>query len=233
MKRLLIFSLIIFLLAGIALSGKKRSGESALPLEPDEFMWHFGMVPKDAWVSHHFALTNTHKDTITITKIDADCDCTYTPRTPVSVPPGETYLMKVLFDTRTYFGETNRNILIVTDYKPSPEMPVYFTSLAARRPNTITVSPRSTAFIPGKDTQKFTIENLSDEKTQFKIYIDSDSVFTVSETEFTIKGKQESDITVFPIWDRIPNGSHHSCLVLEASRGEAFRVTIPIKINKY
>jgi len=191
------------------------------------------MIPRDATVTHHFALTNNHPETVTITDIVSDCDCTHVPKAPIAVPPGETYLLKVSFDTKTYFGETNRDIHLVTDYKPLPEMTVYFTSLAARRPNTVNISPPLTAFITGKNSQNFTIENLGDEKTVFRVLMDNDSIFTVSETNFTLKGKQKKELTVSPVWERIPSGSHYSCLVLEVSRKENFRVSIPIKVNKF
>lgn len=233
MKKIFVFFLMFLMLTAIISAADKNAKKAELPLEPDEYLWHFGMIPRDGTVSHHFALTNNHGETVTITEIDSDCDCTHVPKAPIAVAPGETYLMKVTFDSKTYFGETNRDIHLVTDYKPMPEMTVYFTSLASRRPNTVNISPPLTAFITGKNSQNFTIENLADEKTSFRLFLDNDSIFTVSETVFTLKGKQKKEVTVAPIWDRIPSGSHFSCLVLEVSRKEAFRVSIPIKVNNF
>jgi len=233
MKKSLIFFLALALVATISWAAEKDTQQVDLPLDPDEYLWRFGMIPRDATVVHHFALTNNHEVPVTISDIVSDCDCTHVPKTPVVVQPGETYMMKVRFDTKTYFGETNRDIHLVTDYQPLPEMTVYFTSLAARRPNTINITPPFTAFIPGKDSQTFTIENLTDEKTEFRVRMDNDSIFTLSESRFTLKGKQKMELTVYPIWDRIPEGSDYSCLVLEVSREESFGVSIPIKINKF
>lgn len=233
MKRFFIFFLMLLALTAITSAAEKSAAKVELPLDPDEYLWHFGMIPRDATVTHHFALTNNHQETVTITKIENDCDCTHVPKTPIAVAPGETYLMKVTFDTKTYFGETNRDIHLVTDYKPLPEMTVYFTSLAARRPNTVNISPPLTAFITGKNSQNFIIENLADEKTGFRLYLDNDSLFSISDAVFTLKGKEKKEVIVSPFWDRVPSGSHYSCLVLEVSREEIFRVAIPIKLNKF
>jgi hypothetical protein len=233
MKKYGIWFLTALLMTGIALSGQKKPEPVRLPLEPDQYMWQFGMIPRDGWVSHHYALTNTHEDTVTITEIVNDCDCTHIPKMPVSIAPGDTYLLKVLFDSKTYVGETNRDIHLITDYQPNPEMTIYFTSLTSRLPNTISIDPRSTAFITGKDSQLFTINNLTDEKARFTVYLDNDSILAVSETEFTINGNQSREIKVSPRWDRIPTGAYRSCLVIEVSRKEAFRVSVPIKVNKF
>lgn len=203
------------------------------PLEASETVWFFGMIPKDATVCHHYALTNPHEDTVTIVELVADCDCTAVPKTPITIPPGETYLLPVVFNTRTYYGETNRDIKIITDYDPNPEMAVYFLSFAARRPNTVNILPRVTAFIPGKDIQTFTIENLSDEKTRITVYLDHDSSLMVSEPVFTLKAKEKRTFTVSPKWDRVPTGSTFRSLVVEVAREQTFQTTIPIKLNKY
>ena len=228
-----IWVLAVLALAGTAFGAAQKSSQTELPLDPDNYFWQFGMIPRDAQVGHHYALTNNHDTTVTITEIIADCDCTHVPKAPIAVAPGETYLLKVLFDTKTYFGETNRDIHLVTDYGPSPEMTVYFTSLASRLPSSISIMPNTTAFITGKDSQTFTIENLVDEKSGFKIFLDNDSLFTLSETEFTIKGKNKKELTVMPIWDRIPKGSLYTCIVVEVIREESFRVSIPIKVNRF
>lgn len=214
-----------------AVSAAEKNPEPALI--PSEQMWVFGMIPQDGRVSHHYHLTNPHKDTVTILKIETDCDCTRAPKGPVAVPPGKSYLLPVIFDTRTYFGQTNRDIRLVTDYAPNPELTLYFTSFTSRLPGSISISPTSTVFIRGKDAQSFVITNVADEKTEFTILVDHDSSLIVSPATFTLGGKQRQEIKVSPLWDRFPKGEHFRCLVVEAARKERFRVSLPIKINKF
>jgi len=203
------------------------------PLIPSEFVWLFGYIPDGAWVNHHYVLHNPHSDAVTILSLAPGCDCTHVPKTPIVIPPGKSHLLEVQFDTRTYFGETNRDVHVVTNYKPNPEMDLYFGSVAARAPGSVTVEPSSTAFIPGKDSQAFAIRNLTDETTQFRLYLDNDSSLTLSEDRFTLSGKGEKTVTVSPRWEKFPTGSSYSSLVLEVVRAKSFRVTIPIKVNKF
>lgn len=215
-----------------AVSEKKIAPEE-LPLVPSEYVWFFGYIPEGAWVSHSFVLHNPHPDTVTITALVPGCDCTHVPKTPIVVPPGKSTLLKVLFDTRTYFGETNRDVHIVSDYAPHPEMDVYFGSIAAGTSGSVAIDPPSTVFIVGKDSQTFTIRNLAGETTQFRLFVDNDSTVTVTEDQFALAGKGEKTIAARPVWGKLPSGSSYSSLVLEVIRTKPFRITIPIKINKF
>ena len=223
---------ILFLFASTGATEKAKDSLPP-PLESSELIWFFGMIPEDAKVAHHYALKNTHQEPVTIVKIAVDCECVSVPKTPVIVGPGQTYLLKVVFDTKTYRGETNRDIKIVTDYKPNPEMALYFISLAAIQPRTLKITPALIAFIPGKDSQTISIENLADNETSFKLYLDHDSSLTVSETRFALDPKEKRDITISPVWNRLWVGEAYSCIVMEFVRDQTYQVTIPVKVTKY
>lgn len=228
--------LILLVLVSISLpaaGAEKKAAPAEPPLTPSEYVWFFGYIPEGSWVSHHYVLHNFRPDTVRILSLVPGCDCTHLPTAPITIPPGKSYLLKVLFDTRTYFGETNRDVHIVTDFAPNPEMDLFFGSVAARAPGSVAVEPPSTAFIPGKNSQTFTIKNLSEETTQFRLFLDNDSSVTLSEDRFSLSGIGEKTVTVTPQWEKFPAGSTYSSLVLEVVRAKPFRVTIPIKINKF
>jgi hypothetical protein len=234
MRWLLTTVSILMLFSGTRAADPAGSKEPPPALTTSEVNWLFGYIPGGAWVCHHYVMTNPHPDTVTIIDIDADCDCTHTTRSPIKVPPGESRLFQVLFDTRTYSGEVNRDIRLTTDFEPNPEMYLYYMSVASYTPRTISITPPSTVFIVGKDDQEFMIKNLKDAKTNFKIFIDNDSSLAVSDTEFILKGQKDMTVSVSPLWDRLPTGSHYRCLVMEVTRPEEFfRVAIPVKINKF
>lgn len=228
-------SVTLILVASVSLGGQTAPppASPAPPLTPSEYVWFFGFIPEGSWVSHHYLLRNPHPDTVTILEMIPGCDCTHVPRGPVIIGPGGTYLLETLFDTRTYFDETNRNIRVITNYKSNPNLDLYFGSIASRNPNTLAIVPPSTAFIPGKQSQSFVIKNMAEEKTAITVLIDNDSTLTVSETSFDLPGKGEKEIIASPRWERFAPGSTYTCLVLEVNRKETFRVSIPIKINKF
>jgi hypothetical protein len=224
----------LLLLAVAFIGADKQTYQPAPPLVASEMIWLFGMMPRDAKVTHHFALTNNHRDTVTILSIDSDCECTTVPKGPIAVAPGETYLLKVGFDSKTYYGETNRDIKLTTNYDSLPVMVLYISSLAGETPRTVKITPPLTAFIPGKNEQTFTIQNLSDMKTEFNVLIDHDSILVPSETEFTLKKKQTQDLTLKPVWDKVSKGYSYSCVVLEFTRADtSYQASIPITLNKY
>jgi hypothetical protein len=229
----------ILILALVCLAGTIRADQAKptnieeLPLAPSEFFWFYGIVPVDAWVAHHYVLTNSHPDTVTILKLIPGCDCTHVPSTPIVIPPGHKYLLSVQFDSRTYSGEINRDVHIVTNYSSHPEMDLYFGSFIGIYLKSVQITPMSLLFIPGKTDITVEINNASDESTKFKLYVDNDSLITVSKAEFSLKGGEKENIVVTPKLDRIPTGFTYSCLVLEIIRKDTKRVTIPIKINKF
>ncbi|MCP4566419.1 MAG: DUF1573 domain-containing protein [FCB group bacterium] len=239
MKSLIFIPLVLLALSSFADADQKQkvnteaqlAENQILPLIPSEQIWFYGFIPKDAWVSHHYFLYNPHDDTVTITKMISGCECTHIPRGPVVIPPQQTYLLKSQFDTRTYSGELNRDIHIVTDYEPSPEMDLYFISLTASAPRSLSISPSSTMFIKGKKSQSFIIKNKSTKTTNVTVLTDNDSTLSVSDVNFKIKGQDEHELIVKPHWEDIEKGQHYSCVVLEITRKEEiFRIAIPIKI---
>ncbi|MFH1701504.1 MAG: DUF1573 domain-containing protein [Candidatus Zixiibacteriota bacterium] len=203
------------------------------PLLPSEFVWIYGLIPQDAIVSHHYTLFNPHEDTITITELIPGCDCTHVPRAPIKIAPQESYILPVKFDSKTYKGEIQRDVRIVTDYEPFPEIHVYFASIIGRSPQTVKIDPISTVFIVGKDSQKFSLKNLVDEKAIVRIKIDHDSGFVATKTNFELKGNSTIDFEISPIWENLPYGPHFAAIVIEIDRGELFQLTIPIKINRF
>ncbi|MEE9442894.1 MAG: DUF1573 domain-containing protein [candidate division Zixibacteria bacterium] len=203
------------------------------PLLPSEFVWVYGFIPQDAQVSHHYTLLNHHKDTITITELIPGCDCTHVPRAPITIPPGEIYTLPVKFDSKTYRGEVQQDVRIVTDYEPYPEIHVYFALIIGRSPKTVKIDPISTVFIMGKKSQKFSLQNLINEKASVSIKIDHDSGFVVSESNFELKGNSTVEFEISPVWENLPYGPHYAAIVIELERKEKFQLTIPVKTNKF
>jgi hypothetical protein len=233
MKRVISCLLISIISANFASGGDKKTAPLPAPLIPSEQVWFFGIIPEGATVCHHYVLTNYNPEPVTITEIIPGCDCTHVPKTPITIATDESYLLKVDFDTKTYFGQVDRDIQIITDFKINPKLEIYFTSYIAKSPETIKITPSSTAFIPGKDSQVFSMENLSDKKTEIMIIIDNDSSLTVSETDFKLEPKQKAEFAVSAKWDLFERGSTYRTLFVRVTRDDSFRVSLPIKINKF
>jgi len=231
----------VYLLVGVCLlltslnpaQGPGKPGVPS-PLNLSENIWFFGFIPKDAWVSHHYILTNPHRDTVTITKMVPSCDCTHVPPTPISIPPGESRPIKVLFATETYFGEINREVEVYTDQRPDSHFTLYFGSAVAVDPRTLRVTPRSIVFIAGKEKETIKVENLIDEETRVRIRLDHDSSLAVSQNEAMLQSRQSFSFDIRPIWDKLPFGPNYSCLTLEFIRkSDVVWITVPVKTNRF
>ncbi len=203
------------------------------PLVPSEQVFFYGVIPPDSWVCHHFVLNNPHEDTVTIVDMIPGCDCTHLPKPPISIAPGESYLLRALFDTRTYFGETNRDIEIVTDFEPSPRMDIFFASLITNNFPVVDIAPPSTVLMPGKDQQLFTITNTHSHNATYTVLIDNDSSLAVSDVTFRLRPGKSKEITASALWGLFDPGFHYRSLVLEIESDITYRITIPVKLNKF
>ena len=239
MRLIVTLGFIVLCIAGIACGADPQNIDKIPPpgvnppLTPTEFVWFYGYIPAGTWVCHNYGLTNNRKDTVTITQLVPGCDCTQVPKTPIKIAPGETTFIKVQFDTKTYSGETNRDVHVITDYKENPAMDLYFASMIGVHPRTVSIDPPSTVFIAGKDYQTFKVSNLIDESTEVRIIIDNDSTLSVSESTFTLKGKEAKEFTISPLWDKLTYGPSYNCVIVEFIRKEVFRVSIPVKTNRF
>jgi hypothetical protein len=231
--RRLIPYLMAALILGAAAAYPAASQETPTPLEVSEKFWFFGLVPVDATVAHHFILTNPHADTVHIIKLIPGCDCTHLPPTPIAVPPKGTRLLRVEFDSKTYFGEINRDVHIVTDFSPNPEMDLYFGTYIGPPLETIRIAPPSLLFIRGVDEQSIEITNLSSEITKFRMIVDNDSALAVSPEHFTLAKGDVEKVTIRPRFENVPAGGYHSCVIMEAVRKDVIRASVPVKLNKY
>lgn len=232
----MIFALLVFFVG----CGEKQEGKKKIEYPPTtnaliipQQIWDFGAVPENGIVTHHFPLINPHSDTVTIVDFEAECDCTKLPPTPIVIPPGETILLKVTFNSKTYVGPTNRAVGLITDYPSDSLQSIYYASVASQLPVTIKITPLSVAFIPGKKVQKITIENMVVTESKCRILLDNDSLFTVSNDNFTLGRYEKIVIEVSPIRDNVSELPAYSCLTLEVSRKELFRVSIPVKIVEF
>jgi hypothetical protein len=112
-------------------------------------------------------------------------------------------------------------------------MYLYFGTFIGPPLKSLTTSPGSLVFIPGKKSQTVSIANTSPETTRIRVLLDNDSAITVDQTEWQLDPGETRDLQVTPIWDRFSTGSHYASIVIEAIRKETIRTTIPIKVNKF
>ncbi len=101
-----------FLLATALLS----STSSAAPrLEISEPEFNFGFVPQHADLSHDFWLYSTGDDSLKITRIVPGCSCTKTPLEKENMAAGDSTLLHIMLDTKTFTRKITKGPRIWTN----------------------------------------------------------------------------------------------------------------------
>jgi hypothetical protein len=107
------------------------SAQAELTITEDNF--DFGYVPQNAKVSHKYILESTGTDTLRIVDIRPGCGCTKAPLKKNLLAAGESTELEVIFSTRRYIGQLEKNPIILTDAKPGQQY-ISFTATVVVNP---------------------------------------------------------------------------------------------------
>jgi hypothetical protein len=86
----------------------------------EEIEFDFGRVIEGERVKHTYEFENTGDGPLIISAIEPSCGCTVAkdwPKEPI--PPGETGIINIEFDTHDKVGNNNKNIAVMTNTSPS------------------------------------------------------------------------------------------------------------------
>jgi len=81
----------------------------------DTNTFDFGSVPADTKVEHDFILTNKGKSDLYVRKVNASCGCTAVQPSKTVISPGESTVIKVLFNTQGRSGADKKAITVITN----------------------------------------------------------------------------------------------------------------------
>ena len=114
-KMRLFFAIII-----IALSSALGFGQEA-EFSIDKAVVKFAKTYEGVLLEHQFKITNTGSVPLILSDYKVECSCTkaYLPKNPIL--PGETYDVKVTFDTKGKYGFQDRIIYLKTNSKKKTE----------------------------------------------------------------------------------------------------------------
>ncbi|MFT5780375.1 MAG: hypothetical protein ACI837_003337 [Crocinitomicaceae bacterium] len=92
-------------------------GNAQAILKVDKTTFKFPSTVQGVLLKHNYKITNTGTAPLIISDYSVNCTCTKAvlPKHPIA--PGETYSMKVTFDTNEKYFFQDRTILLVTNTK--------------------------------------------------------------------------------------------------------------------
>jgi hypothetical protein len=83
--------------------------------EVDNMTFDFGTITDQKVVEHEFKLTNTGQSDLLIRKVSASCGCTAVQPAKVKIPPGETTVIKAVFNPAGREGDQKKAITVITN----------------------------------------------------------------------------------------------------------------------
>jgi hypothetical protein len=81
---------------------------------------NFGFVHEGDTVKLEYELKNVGDKSLFITDYEVECGCTVMEKVYRSIEPGETYIIKVTFDTHEKYDRQDRTVRIISNAKNAP-----------------------------------------------------------------------------------------------------------------
>ena len=234
MRKNLIMHFVILLLLSIliippAWSGSGKHGKISV----ENRTWDFGFVPLDYKLIHIYKVKNEGEGDLHIQKIVPNCDCTNVICSDTLIPPGSTVEIKIIFDTKNYYGQNNREIVVHTDDPDNPTINLEYSSNIGLFPNLFRVEPHSLFFIKGRKAQTVKLSNISDDDLEFSLDLEPDSFFSINKAGGTLNSKKDVTIEITPS-ENLDKGTFHSSFrVRFDTKPEPVYITVPVKIVRY
>lgn len=203
-------------------------------LKIEDQVWDFGHVGIEFKLYHTFTFVNNFDVPVTITNINANCDCTTIKTVDTIIEPGKSALFNMTFETKDYFGPINKLFKIKTDHPQIPELEYFYLAIVGQWYNGLKPSPISLFFLPSKKSHTIRIPNLDFDELTISEYIKYNDIFTVKSVKEKAKRGNSIELVVTPD-ENLKSGTFHTTLtiVIQNESEEKTRITIPIKIVRY
>ena len=194
--------------------------------------WDFGYVPMDYKLIHFYKIRNDGDAELQITKLVPNCDCTSAQVNRKSLPPDSITEVKIVFETKDYYGPNTRNITVHTNDPAKPTIALQYSSNIGLFPKLYRTEPNSLFFLPGHKSKEIRLINDSDSDIQFALDLEQDSLFAVNKIHGTITPGSPIVLTVMPK-ENMPKGTHYSNFTVAFKGKQDVRLTVPVKIVRY
>jgi len=145
----------------------------------------FGYSPQGYKINCRFWLYSNGRDTLKITNVRTSCGCTQAPLDKKIVPPGDSTVVEVIFNTGQYRGRVSKAAYITTNAGTEERRVTITTEVLPRMDSTfpiiITPSALDLTQLSGKKHRemKFQIKNVSTSELVPQLITSSLDMFTV------------------------------------------------------
>ena len=211
------------------------SGSNTIGLAYDEGVYDFGCVPESYDLFHEFVIFNKGNDTVHISEVKVDCDCSTVSYEDTLLAPGDTTRIRLKFNTAEFYGYTNKTMTVVSDDHFMPEMLLFYKATVGQWHYAVRPKPLSLLFLPGQKSKTVAFPN---PKLESMEYLATECDVDVFEATANTKkvGKGEAiQLTITPR-DDLPKGTYQDTFRVSFDVPESdkpLQISMPIKIVRY
>lgn len=231
--RILLKGIILFVFMLLMMLNSLWAAEAArAKIEVIDEYYDFGYVPLDFKLVHYFRVKNTGNANLNIESAISNCDCTTAIILNKVLQPDSIGRIKVIFDTREYYGRNVRNVTVHSNDAENQAVELKYSSDINIIPKEFRTEPQSLFFLPGHQGKDVKLFNLSGVPLEYSIEMEIDTIFNIDSYGGTI-GKDETKVIKIIPKDNLPRGTHNSNFTISYKTEPETRVTVPVKIVRY
>jgi len=227
-KRNLVVSLLLVVLIAVG----QTLAKPELTIKTNQF--DFGYAPYNAKISHNFWLYSIGDETVKIEKVITGCGCTKAPLTKNIIPPGDSALLEIIFNTNRYKSRVVKSPKIISN---ADEQEVIIETNVLKEPNQsipLTIEPSiidlSSSEFNGSGEIDFLIKNISNETLITSLIASPNDLFEIKLPKKIAAGKTAKGSLKIKSID--PIDKIQKSFTLELSDKNKTRLTIPIEKNR-
>jgi hypothetical protein len=105
------------------LTPEQKSNAPKIQMESAKY--NYNTVAEGTLVTYDFKFTNTGKSGLKIRKVNLTCDCLKASPKDLTIKPGETSSINVMFNTKGYKGMQTKTVTVITNDPASPQITLW------------------------------------------------------------------------------------------------------------
>jgi len=204
-------------------------------LTHQELVFDFGHVGIDFNLFHTFTYVNRTDQTVNISEVRVNCDCSTVQLIDSLIEPGDTAFFRLTFNTRDYYGPVSQFFRATTTDPAYPELKYFFVAIVGQWFHGLKPDPFSLFFLANKREITVSVPNLKFDEIQIADIVPHDTTFSVEVVEKEADKGEAIKLKVSPSKGLVRSTFLSSMTFLVEADGldKPTILTVPIKIVKY
>ncbi|SYZ73498.1 exported hypothetical protein [Candidatus Zixiibacteriota bacterium] len=219
---------ILFAFLTVPSPGQSRGPSLAI----DSRSFDFGSVPSDFRIIHIYKVRNTGDETLHISKLEPNCDCTSASIADTLIPPGGSSDLRLTFVTRDYYGTTSKKLAIRSNDAQNPVFEIEYLANIDYFHKLHTSDPKYLTFLQGQFDKPVKLINGASESIGYTLYKEPDTIFTIDRESGKINA-DGSEILNIAVNKNLRPGTFYTNFTVTYDTNPPLRLTIPVKVVRF